>query len=296
MPQVDVQWPSEDEDFDAKTDEGSKSQTAVKDRPSITEALDHDDAPVDEESDDKSENNDNNDDDKEESSEATEESEAPKEEDPEPASDQPEEAEKPEETEDPSTAEPEETPTAPEEDESDAPAAPVAAVVTDDQPPEPPQDSKSKKSMKLPKVGGGMGRIVFEAVLVIAVVGLGLYSWNLYSDRKDLESQVASLNANPQSLVQKQTDQLIAKVGKLMQLPSGTPTVAEVSDAAQAKQQSSFFDNAQNGDRVLMYVKSGEAILYRPSTNKIILVAPLVFSNTTSSSTNSSTTSDSSSK
>lgn len=28
-----------------------------------------------------------------------------------------------------------------------------------------------------------------------------------------------------------------------------------------------------------MYAKAGEAILYRPSTNKIILVAPLTFNN-----------------
>lgn len=120
--------------------------------------------------------------------------------------------------------------------------------------------------------------LIVEAVLVLALLGVSGYALQLNSSRKDLKAQVATLNANPTIVAQRQTDQLIAKVGSLMQLPSGeVPTVANVSDAAKAKQQSAFFANAQNGDRVLMYVKAGEAILYRPSTNKIVLVAPLTF-------------------
>ncbi len=107
---------------------------------------------------------------------------------------------------------------------------------------------------------------------------------------------MASLNANPQAIIQKQTDAIINAVGQLMTLPTGeTPTVATVSDANAAKQQSAFFDNAQNGDKVLMYVKAGEAILYRPSTNKIVLVAPLTLSSsTTGTSTPTGTTSSTS--
>jgi hypothetical protein len=117
-----------------------------------------------------------------------------------------------------------------------------------------------------------------EAVLVLAIVGLGLWTWQLYSDRKALRSQVTSLEANPQAAIQRQTEALIANVGSLITLPTGeTPTIANVSDAEQARKQSAFFNNAVNGDKVLMYVKAGEAILYRPDSNKIILVAPLTF-------------------
>ncbi|HVW23714.1 MAG TPA: hypothetical protein VHB51_04510 [Candidatus Saccharimonadales bacterium] len=130
--------------------------------------------------------------------------------------------------------------------------------------------------------GGNVGRVIFEAVLLIIIVALGLWAWMLHSDNTNLTNQVNALNNNPQITVQKQTQALIAKVAKLIQLPSGeTPTIANVTDAAAAKKQSAFFTNAQNGDRVLMYVKAGEAILYRPSTNKIILVAPLTFNNST---------------
>jgi hypothetical protein len=121
--------------------------------------------------------------------------------------------------------------------------------------------------------------------LAVLVGILGLWATSLSSansqlktDKSNLQNQVAQDNANPQALVTKQTDQLVGTVSKLMQLPSGeTPTVAEVTDVTAAKKQSAFFNSAQNGDKVLMYVKSGEAILYRPSTNKIVLVAPLTF-------------------
>ena len=134
-------------------------------------------------------------------------------------------------------------------------------------------------------------RAILEVVLLAAVILLGLYAWNLHSDRQNLTKQLTAINANPQSAVQKQTDELIASVGSLIQLPKGeTPTVAAVTNADQAKKQSAFFNNAQNGDKVLLYVKAGEAILYRPSTNKIIVVAPLTFSGNGTGTTTPSTT------
>ncbi len=60
-----------------------------------------------------------------------------------------------------------------------------------------------------------------------------------------------------------------------MELPSGeTPTVAAVSDVSKLQGQQ-FFVNAKNGDQVLIYSNAKKAILYRPSTNKIIEVGPV---------------------
>jgi len=53
-----------------------------------------------------------------------------------------------------------------------------------------------------------------------------------------------------------------------------TPDVATVTDVSKLQDQL-FFQKAQNGDKVLMYLTSKKAILYRPSTQTIILIAPL---------------------
>lgn len=154
-----------------------------------------------------------------------------------------------------------------------------------------PEAEKPQQPSDKPSGGVSGVRLLFEAVLILLVIILGLWAWTLYTDRNNLKAQVVKLNANPQIAVQKQSEILIDKVGALIDLPKNeTPTIASVSDATAAKKQSAFFNNAQNGDKVLMYVKAGEAILYRPSTNKIILVAPLTFNNNAASATSSSST------
>jgi|GEM_PF-778062 len=183
--------------------------------------------------------------------------------------------------------------------DSELPSEPEASSesVADTQPEPVIAAVATQAAVTMPKSSkGGMknlGRLVVELLLVVAIVGLGWYAMKLNSDKTSLTKQLAAANANPQLLVQKQTDAVIHAVGLLVQLPKDeTPTVANVSDAAQAKKQSAFFANAQDGDKVLMYVKAGEAILYRPSTNKIILVAPLTFTNSgTTTSTTPATTS-----
>lgn len=68
---------------------------------------------------------------------------------------------------------------------------------------------------------------------------------------------------------------LIDKVGKLAVLPSGEdPTIASVTNPAKLADQP-FFANAREGDKVLIYTVARRAILYRPSENKIIEIAPL---------------------
>lgn len=70
-------------------------------------------------------------------------------------------------------------------------------------------------------------------------------------------------------------EDVVKKVGMLMVLPEGEePTLATVSDPEKLKDQP-FFKNAQLGDKVILYTKAQKAILYRPSLNKIIEVAPI---------------------
>jgi hypothetical protein len=82
--------------------------------------------------------------------------------------------------------------------------------------------------------------------------------------------------ANPSLQGQEQAAEILQKVGQLIQLPPNeTPTMATISDAQSAKQGQPFLTNAENGDVLIVYPNAREALLYRPSTNKLIAVGPV---------------------
>lgn len=74
---------------------------------------------------------------------------------------------------------------------------------------------------------------------------------------------------------QQQIQDLVNEVGRLIDLPTNeTPTIATVSNLEALKGQE-FFARAQVGDKVLIYPQARKAILYSPSKQRIIEVAPL---------------------
>lgn len=113
----------------------------------------------------------------------------------------------------------------------------------------------------------GRKPILFFALLILAVAGL---CGTFYYYR-----QYEALSISPDAEAQKQSIALITTLGKLIELPEGeTPTIATISDLTKLKDQA-FFSQAQNGDILFAYTTAMKAILYRPSTNKIINVAPI---------------------
>lgn len=118
-----------------------------------------------------------------------------------------------------------------------------------------------------------LGRIepkkFFVAVLVMIAV-LGMYGSYYFYEK------YSAIKANPNLEAQKEAEALVTALGKLMELPIGeTPTIATISDKEKLKDQP-FFRMAENGDKLFAYNTARLAILYRPSTNKIINVAPIV--------------------
>lgn len=81
--------------------------------------------------------------------------------------------------------------------------------------------------------------------------------------------------SSPQQSAQKEVKDLVAQIGKLIVLPTDEqPLVATVSNPDQLKGQA-FFANAQKGDKVLIYNNARKAILYSPTLQRIVDVAPL---------------------
>ena len=106
------------------------------------------------------------------------------------------------------------------------------------------------------------------AVVVIALLGACIYFYLQYQKSQQLLT-------NPSSATSNEVNSLVQKVSKHYDLPQGDQvTVATVSDTTKLQGQT-FFAKAQNGDKVLIYPKSGIAILYRPTTDKIINVGPV---------------------
>ena len=139
----------------------------------------------------------------------------------------------------------------------------------------------SKYTRKLKKMSW-KAWLAIAAVLVL-LVGIGWFAYDYSQVRKENERL-----SDPQEAAKDATAKLVEDVSKLVQLPQGeTPTVATVSDASKLQNQA-FFAKAQNGDKVLIYTQAKRAILYRPSTNKVIEIAPVNLGSGSNNSNNSS--------
>lgn len=112
--------------------------------------------------------------------------------------------------------------------------------------------------------------IVILAVLLLVAMGTTYY---FYQKTK------SNAPENPE----KQLAEVVRMVSKHMVLPEGeVPTMATVSDPEKLKDQA-FFMNAKKGDKVLIFSDSRKAILYNPTSDRIVEVAPINTTNQTAS-------------
>lgn len=105
---------------------------------------------------------------------------------------------------------------------------------------------------------------IFALLLVIAIVAIGfaVYYYQQY--------QAASLTQSADAEV----TMYVNKVGALMKLPNEKPSVSKITDKTQLTDQE-FLKQAENGDVVLVFMDAKKAVMYRPSENKIVDVAPV---------------------
>lgn len=83
------------------------------------------------------------------------------------------------------------------------------------------------------------------------------------------------LKNNPDEVAEETTQQVLAEVGSIYELPTGEePTIAKVQNKDKLSGQQ-FFESAQNGDYILIYSKKKLALLYRQEDKKLINVSPI---------------------
>ena len=128
--------------------------------------------------------------------------------------------------------------------------------------PLPTHEKPSKMNMK--RVG-----IVILILAVVAVIA-SIPALYFYTQYKQMQTKL-----NPTAAAQAHVSSLLAQVGKLMLLPANeVPTVYQVTDISKLKNEAFFFFFLY-GDEVLIYGKARKAIIYRPSTRKIVNVGPV---------------------
>lgn len=121
---------------------------------------------------------------------------------------------------------------------------------------------------------------VLIAVILILIC-CGILAIYLYTNSNTKEAKKSLNGENPQAgLTRKEAEDLVEKVGEIVELPENeVPTIATVTNKASLNQK--FFDNALEGDKILVYQEAKKVFLFRPSENKIINVAPIIISSPT---------------
>jgi hypothetical protein len=157
------------------------------------------------------------------------------------------------------------------------------------------EEDKAEAYFKAPTMAPAMPKqrnnpylLWIAGVLVVLAASASVFYYvqarKLTRQVADLKSQVKSATVTLPEKVSGENNDLITQVGKLVVLPKDEqPTIATVTDLEKLKNQP-FFENAQVGDKVLIYANAKKAVLYRPSENKIIELAPLNLSSGQSSS------------
>lgn len=106
----------------------------------------------------------------------------------------------------------------------------------------------------------------FIGMVLLGATGAAVYYYRQYS----------MLLSNAQLAQEKEHAQMLSRIGEFMALPQEKPTIVSITDREKFQNQQ-FFQKAQNGDKIVIFEAAKRVMLYRPSTKKVIDVAPLVY-------------------
>ncbi len=127
--------------------------------------------------------------------------------------------------------------------------------------------------------------------VVLAAIGVGIWQFldlrsrnstlQMQLDEKtsELETLRQDLITDPNTAVskiqQEQNASILDAIAEVYAVPDNeTPTIATVQDVSKLKDQP-FFNGAQNGDILVVFSESSQAVLYRPETKQLVKVGPI---------------------
>lgn len=134
-------------------------------------------------------------------------------------------------------------------------------------------------SLKIPPLPRTSKRtLAISGVVLLLTVALVAAAY-FYRQSQATRDELARVKSMTVTVPQAAT--VLQQIGGLMELPSDEePQVATITDKSKLENQP-LLTKAQNQDVFVVYSKARKAILYRPSTNKIIDVFPITVSSPT---------------
>lgn len=134
----------------------------------------------------------------------------------------------------------------------------------------------TKSATTTPSPERSRSSILLPVLLAVAVIGLIISYWGYAQTKKKLSvltnpSQANELNAA-------QTEELLAKVGKLITLPDEkNPVVATINDVESLSARQDFYAQANNGDKLIVFARSRKAVIYDEKDNLIVNMGPVFY-------------------
>ena len=114
--------------------------------------------------------------------------------------------------------------------------------------------------------------LAVSGIAVLSIVILLLIVWRHGSP----QSQIPALESVEDQAKSDEMTTLLKRVGRHFLIPEGAdPVVATVLDAPALAKEQLFFQHAVNGDKLLIFRGSIQAVLYSPSRDIIVNVGPV---------------------
>jgi len=133
-------------------------------------------------------------------------------------------------------------------------------------------------SSRIKSQGRSLAFYLWLLALIILFIAFVWAYVNYYQTKNKLEK--LSTPTGQQELAKQEIDAVVAKVKKLIVLPENEqPTIATITDAKSIAKEQPFYQNAHNGDKVLIYVQAKKAIIYDAANDILVNVGPVFIEN-----------------
>lgn len=120
-----------------------------------------------------------------------------------------------------------------------------------------------------------LSKRVLLSTVVVVYMGFSTFAAIRFYD---LYRQAEAKVPKTEKEMEKEVADITTQLKKIMNVPDEKPVIATVKDKNALKGQQAFFANAENGDKLVIFQTARKAILFRPSTEKIIESGPLLVS------------------